>query len=140
MTVLLITASILVLAGGYVYFSYKRLKNIPEVEKSLKIKDLTDKNFNNQIKNNISLVDFWAPWCMPCKMMAPVLNEIAENSLSGVQVCKVNVDEHKSLAARHGIRGIPTTILFKNGKEINRFVGVKSKDFIINQIKKIKYP
>lgn len=138
MTTLIIIAAIVVLAAGYVFISYKKMKNLPEVEKSQNIKDLTDKNFSHQIKNNISLVDFWAPWCMPCKMMAPVLNEIAEKENTGVQICKVNVDEYQSLASTYGIRGIPTTILFKNGKEINRFVGVKPKDFILKQINSIK--
>jgi thioredoxin 1 len=71
-------------------------------------------------------------------MMAPVLNEIAESDNSGLQVCKVNVDEYQSLASKHGVRGIPTTILFRNGKEIDRFVGVKTKDFILKQINSIK--
>jgi thioredoxin 1 len=110
---------------------------MPETEQSLKIKDLTDKNFNHQVKNNISVVDFWAPWCMPCRMMAPVFNEIAEKSLPGVQICKVNVDEYQPLASKYGIRGIPTTVLFRNGKEVNRFVGVKSREFILAQISNI---
>jgi thioredoxin 1 len=138
MTVLLTVAAILAFVAGYVYISYKKMKNAPEVEKSLRIKDLTDKNFNHQIKENISLVDFWAPWCMPCKIMAPILNEIADQSMPGVQVCKLNVDEFQSVAAKYGIRGIPTTVLFRNGKEVERFVGVKSRDFLINQIKNIK--
>lgn len=137
MTVLMIIGVILAAAAGYIFISYKKMKNIPAVEKSEKIKDLTDKNFSHQIKSDISLVDFWAPWCMPCKMMAPILNEIAEKSLPGVQVCKVNVDDYQSIAAKYGIRGIPTTVLFRNGKEVNRFVGVKSKDFILGQINSI---
>lgn len=138
MTTLLVITAVLAIAGGFIYFSFKRMKNLPEVEKSIKIKDLTDKNFTHQIKNSTSLVDFWAPWCMPCKMMAPVLNEIAEKDNTGIQVCKVNVDEYQSLAAKYGIRGIPTTVLFRDGKEVNRFVGVKSKDFILKQINSIK--
>ena len=114
------------------------MKNIPETEKSEKIKDLTDKNFQYQLKNNISLVDFWASWCVPCKMMAPVLNELAEEVRPGVQVCKVNVEEYQSLASQYGIKGIPTMLLFRNGKEINRFVGVKSKDFLLDQINKTR--
>jgi thioredoxin 1 len=100
MTILLTIAAILAFVAGYVYISFKKMKNAPEVEKSVRIKDLTDKNFNHQIKDNISLVDFWAPWCMPCKMMAPVMNEIADKGLPGVQVCKVNVDEFQSVAGK----------------------------------------
>jgi thioredoxin 1 len=137
-TGLIITIVAVLLIVVYLYFNYRRIKNIPEVEKSDKIRDLTDKNFHHQIKNDISLVDFWASWCMPCKMMAPVLNEVAEEIGPGVQVCKVNVEQFQSLAAMHSIKGIPTMLLFRNGKEIDRFVGVKSKSFIIDQIKKVR--
>jgi thioredoxin 1 len=134
--VLIAVVSLVALLAGYVIFSYRKMKNIPEVEKSEKIKDLTDKNFNHQLKGKVSLVDFWASWCMPCKMMAPVLNEIAERVGPEVQVCKVNVEQHQSLASKYAIRGIPTMLLFKNGKEINRFVGVKSREFLLDQINK----
>ncbi|MGB8490411.1 MAG: thioredoxin [Bacteroidales bacterium] len=138
MNILIIITAVILVIGGYIYYSYKKLKNIPAVEKSQKIKDLTDKNFNNQIMKSISLVDFWAPWCMPCKMMAPVLNEIAEEADGKVQVCKVNVDQFQSLASKYGIRGIPTTVMFRNGKEIKRFTGVKSKNFLLDQINSVK--
>lgn len=136
--ILIITAALIVLIAGYIYFSYRKMKNIPEVIKSDRIKDLTDKNFQQQIKNTISLVDFWASWCVPCKMMAPVLNELADEVGSSVQVCKVNVEQFQTLASKYGIRGIPTMLLFRDGREVNRFVGVKSKDFLAEQIKKIK--
>ena len=101
--VLIAVVSLVALLAGYVIFSYRKMKNIPEVEKSEKIKDLTDKNFNHQLKGKVSLVDFWASWCMPCKMMAPVLNEIAERVGPEVQVCKVNVEQHQSLASKYAI-------------------------------------
>jgi thioredoxin 1 len=138
MNELVIIAAFVALLAGYVFISYRRMKKVAAVEKSEKIKDLTDKNFSHQIKNSIALVDFWAPWCMPCKMMAPILNEIAETENTGVQVCKVNVEEYQSLASKYGIRGIPTTILFKNGKEIERFVGIRQKKFILEQIRSIQ--
>ncbi len=135
---LIMAAAILVIAAGFFFNSYRKIKNLPDVEKNQKIKDLTDKNFNHQIKNSISLVDFWAPWCMPCKMMASVFNEIAEEADTKVQVCKVNVDQYQALASQYGIRGIPTTVLFRNGKEINRFVGVKTKKFLLDEINNVK--
>jgi thioredoxin 1 len=133
---LIITGAIAILLMGYLFFSYRKMKNIPETEKSDKIKDLTDKNFQHQVRNNISLVDFWASWCVPCKIMAPVLNELAEEIGPVVQVCKVDVEQYQSLASRFAIKGIPTMLLLRNGQEINRFVGVKSKDFLLAQINK----
>lgn len=133
---LIVTLLVLLFLAGYIFLSYRKMKNVPDVVKSDKIIDLTDKNFNHQIKNKISLVDFWASWCVPCKMMSPVLNELAEEAGPDVQVCKVNVEEYQSLASKYSIRGIPTMLLFRNGKEINRFVGVKSKDFLLQEINK----
>jgi thioredoxin 1 len=137
-TIIIIAGVIFTIFSGYVIISYRKMKNVPEVAKSDKIKDLTDKNFQNQIKNSISLVDFWASWCVPCKMMSPILNELANEVGSGVQVCKVNVEQYQALASKFAVRGIPTMLLFRDGKEINRFVGVKSKDFLLDQIQKIR--
>jgi thioredoxin 1 len=136
-TILIIAGVLFTIFAGYAIFSYRKMKNIPEVAKSDKIKDLTDKNFQHQIKSSISLVDFWASWCVPCKMMAPVLNELADEVGSGVKVCKVNVEQYQSIASKYAVRGIPTMLLFRDGREINRFVGVKSKDFLLEQIQKI---
>ena len=138
MNIFIIIVTAILAIGGYILYSYKKLKNLPAVEKSQKIRDLTDKNFHNQIRNSISLVDFWAPWCMPCKMMAPVLNEVAEETDGKVHVCKVNVDQYQSLASKYGIRGIPTTVLFRDGKEISRFTGVKTKNFLLDKINSVK--
>jgi thioredoxin 1 len=137
-TIIIIAGVVFIIFAGYMILSYRRMKNIPEVVKSDKIKDLTDKNFQHQIKNNISLVDFWASWCVPCKMMSPVLNELANEVGPGVQVCKVDVEQYQSLASKFSVRGIPTILLFRDGREINRFVGVKSKDFLLDQIQKIR--
>jgi len=80
------------------------------------------------------LVDFWAEWCMPCKMMIPVLNELAEEVDGSVSIAKLNVDEQKKTAAGFKVRSIPTMILFRNGKEIHRFVGVKTKDYLLKEL------
>lgn len=122
---------------GVVVVARFKLKNMPPVADHEKVITLTDKNFAVQTKNRVVLVDFWAAWCGPCKMMAPVLNHVAEELTDNRFVGKVNVEEQKGLAQKFGIRSIPTLILFKNGKEVNRFVGVKSKDYLLQQIEKV---
>jgi thioredoxin 1 len=114
------------------------MKNTPSVENHNDILILTDKNFQFQTKDKIVLVDFWASWCAPCRMMAPVLNDLAGELPEDAFVGKVNVEEYQSLAQQFKVQGIPTMILFKNGKEISRFVGVKTKEFLLQQIKSIK--
>ena len=135
-TTLILTILVIVFIAGYLMISVRKMKKVPAVEKNDKITDLSDKNFQNQIKNDLTLVDFCASWCLPCKMMAPVLNELADEVGEGVQVCKVDVEQYQSLASKYAIRGIPTMLLFKDGREINRFVGVKTKDFLLQQIRK----
>jgi thioredoxin 1 len=113
-----------------------RMKNIPVVADSDRILTLTDKNFQHQTKNRLVLVDFWAAWCAPCRMMAPVLNDVSSELPENSFVGKVNIEQFQSLAQKFQVRNIPTLILLKNGKEVNRFVGVKSKEFLIEQIQK----
>ena len=73
------------------------------------------------------LVDFWAPWCGPCKAIAPILDELATELAGKVAIGKVNIDDHDSVAAQHGIRAIPTMILFKGGQAVETIVGMTSK-------------
>ena len=120
-----------------VFVARAKMKNIPIVSDSDKIITLTDKNFQQQTKNKIVLVDFWASWCAPCRMMAPVLNDVANELNGSSQVGKVNIEQYQMLAQKFKVRSIPTLILLKNGKEVNRFVGVKNKEFLINQMKRI---
>lgn len=119
----------------YIYYMRRKMKNTPMVEDHEKIVTLTDKNFNVQTKNRVILVDFWASWCAPCRMMAPVLNDVASELEGDLFVGKANIEQYQSLAQKFGVRSIPTMILFKNGKEVNRYVGIKSKDFLLKEIK-----
>lgn len=90
---------------------------------------LTDANFGDQVLSDAGpvLVDFWAPWCGPCRMVAPVVEAVASEYAGKVKVGKVNVDENSSLASRFGIMSIPTLILFKNGQQVERIVGFIQK-------------
>ena len=138
MTITIIITTLLFAGlGGYMYFTYKKIKNTPEVESHASIRVLGDTNFDTQVKSGVVLVDFWASWCKPCKMMAPVLNETAEALDGKVRIAKLDVDAHRASAAKYAVRSIPTLILFKNGKEINRFVGVKTKEFLLREIEKV---
>ncbi|MEI7490355.1 MAG: thioredoxin [Bacteroidota bacterium] len=128
-----ILAVLVVLIGFLIFNARQKMKNLKDVKSSDKVKELTDQNFQNKIKTGMVLVDFWAAWCMPCKLMIPVLNEVAEEAGEKVTIAKVNVDEQKATAAKFGIRSIPTMILFQNGKEVKRIVGVKSKDYLLKE-------
>ena len=112
------------------------MSSIEAVPDSPKVKILTDQNFSGKIKSGIVLVDFWAAWCGPCKLMAPVLNDVAETMDGKATIAKLNVDEQRATASHYKIRSIPTMIIFKNGKEVTRFSGVKSKDTILKEIER----
>jgi thioredoxin 1 len=134
-TALLIVGIIIIAFVVLSFIAKSKLKNIPNVADHEKIITLTDKNFENQTQNKLVLVDFWASWCAPCRMMAPVLNELASELSGNSHIGKVNVEQFQSLARKYKVRGIPTMILLKNGKEVNRFVGVKSKDVLLKHLK-----
>jgi thioredoxin 1 len=136
-TTIMIITILVVLFGGLILMARNKIKNIPVVADHEKILTLTDKNFQYQTKNKVMLVDFWASWCAPCKMMAPVLNDVASELTGNSHVGKVNIEHYQSLAQKFKVRNIPTLILLKNGREINRFVGIKNKAFLLQQINKI---
>ncbi len=96
-----------------------------------KVKELTVDNFNDTIASGTVLVDFWAPWCGPCKMQAPILDKVAEQIGDKAVIAKVNVDEAAPLAAQFGVRSIPTLILFKDGKKVQDFIGVQQEAALV---------
>lgn len=89
--------------------------------------ELTEATFQQQVGEGVALVDFWAPWCGPCRMVAPVLDELAAELGDGVTIAKVNVDENPVLAGRFRVSAIPLLVLLKDGQEVTRFVGLQSK-------------
>ena len=98
---------------------------------------ITAENFEQEVLNSDKpiLLDFWAEWCGPCRMIAPFLAEIAEERAGEVKVGKINVDEQPLLAAKFNVMSIPTVILFKNGEPVNGFVGYRPKDAIEELLK-----
>lgn len=136
-TAFIIIGSLIFLFVIYYYLTIRKIRNMKEVPESKKIAILTKANFDHQTKNGVVLIDFWASWCMPCKMLAPVINEVAEEVEGTAKIGKLNVEEQKEIAARFSIRSIPTLILLKDGKEVKRFVGVKTKGFYLKHIQQI---
>lgn len=134
----IIVALIVPLLGIYIFYSLRKFKSGPAGKEHEKIKTLTTANFSNEIRSGITLVDFWADWCMPCKMMAPILNEVSAELDENTYVGKVNIEHHQAVANKYSVSSIPTLVLFKNGKEVNRFVGLKTKSFLLKQINSYK--
>lgn len=101
---------------------------------------LTSGNFESEVVNysGVVLVDFWATWCGPCKMFAPVVEEIAGENHPDLKVGKIDVDQEQDLAAQFKVMSIPTLVLFKGGKAVTTSVGVKSKKEVMDLIERIK--
>jgi len=131
---LYIILGVVVVFIGLIIYNYKKINNMPVTPDHTNIKTLSSKNFKTQVKSGLVMVDFWAPWCGPCKMVAPTLNSIAETESKKVKVAKVNVDKEQQLASKFKIRSIPTMVIFKNGKEAKRFTGIKSKKFLMKEV------
>ena len=102
------------------------------------VNEVSDSSFERDVlqSDRPVLVDFWAAWCAPCRMLAPTVDAVAEKYAGSARVVKLNVDDNPAVSQRYGIKGIPTLILFKNGKEEERVVGATSKDAISRMIEK----
>jgi thioredoxin 1 len=100
------------------------------------IVNITDADFNNMVSESdkVVLVDMWAEWCGPCKMMEPVLEQIAEDYSDKIKVLKLNIDQNQETPLKFGVMNIPTLLLFRNGEEIDRVVGAFPKKQLMNKI------
>ena len=136
-TTLIVIGVIIVAVFVFRYIAMAQMKNTPLVADHAKVLTLTEQNFQQQTKNKVVLIDFWASWCAPCRMMAPVLNDVATELKGNSHVGKVDIQQYQSLANKFKVRNIPTMILLKNGAEVNRFVGIKSKEFLLKEIAKV---
>ncbi|MFO7874395.1 MAG: thioredoxin [Bacteroidales bacterium] len=100
------------------------------------IADLDAGSFEEAIEDGVVLVDFWATWCAPCRTQGPILEDLAAEVHEVANITKLDVDDHGAIAARYGVRAIPTLILFRNGEEVERFQGVQQKETLKNAIEK----
>jgi thioredoxin 1 len=100
------------------------------------ISHVTDETFNAEIKEGLVLVDFWAPWCGPCKMIAPVLEEIDGEIVDKVRIIKLNVDENSETVRKFDVMSIPTLMLFKNGEVVDQVIGFQPKEALTELISK----
>lgn len=98
------------------------------------IKELTESNFNTSIKKGLVLVDFYADWCRPCKMMQPILEDVATEYNSQITITKINIDNNKNISSKYNVKGIPCMILFENGKEVKRVVGYNEKEQLLEKL------
>ncbi|WP_395947521.1 thioredoxin [Caedibacter taeniospiralis] len=100
--------------------------------------NITDSEFKSAVLDSIQpvLVDFWAPWCGPCKMIAPVLDQVAEHYGQKLKVVKINVDDNQEIPAKFGVRGIPTLMVFKDGENVETKVGAVQKSQLIQILDK----
>ena len=128
-----------VVLGIFMYRRYKMFapsfnENHQDSDKLIK---LNDKNFKVYTQKGFSLVDFWAEWCKPCKIQGPIVSQLAdEMSANGVKICKCDIEKNPKVAQKLGIKSIPTIIIFRNGKEVERLVGLKGKGVLEKAMKK----
>ena len=105
---------------------------------SEKVLTISSENFDEEVKNSDLpvLVDFWASWCGPCRMVAPIIDELADDFQGRAKVVKINVDEQRDLAVKYGVMSIPTIMLFKNGEVVDKIVGARPKSDFASMIEK----
>ncbi len=103
-----------------------------------KVLTITDNDFDKTIKKGITLVDFWAVWCGPCRRQGPIVEEIASEVGKKFKIGKLDVDNNKTSSNTYNVRNIPTLIIFKDGKEVKRLVGLQDKQTLLNELNAIK--
>lgn len=100
--------------------------------------DINDNNFEQEVinSNELTIVDFWAPWCGPCRKLGPVLDEVGQDFEGKVKIVKLNTDENLKTAKEYSVSGLPTLLMFKDGKAVERLVGLMPKTSIVSNIEK----
>jgi thioredoxin 1 len=101
------------------------------------VKEVNDQNFTQSIAKGVTLVDFWATWCAPCRMQAPIVEEIAKEMSGKANICKVDIDKNPATTQKFQVQNIPTIIIFKDGIEIQTFVGLQDKSTLMNILQQL---
>ena len=96
--------------------------------------DLTENNFDKTTESGVSMVDFWAPWCGPCRMLSPIIDELAKEFDKKAKICKVNADEEQDLLAKYGVRSVPTILFIKDGEVVDQMIGASTKEAYAQKI------
>ena len=121
--------------GFSFYRRFKMTSSASSKPDSEKLTILSDATFKKQISKGVSLVDFWAGWCTPCKIQGPVVSELADEMSDKAKICKLDVQRNQRIPGELGIRNIPTIMIFKDGKMVSKFVGVKTKSVLMKGLK-----
>ena len=108
----------------------KNMNNYDPKKESKNVVILNDSTFDYKISKGVALVDFWAVWCQPCKIQGPIVSDLADDLQEKALICKIDIEKNKKIATKLEIRNIPTIIIFKNGKEVERLIGLKSKNVL----------
>lgn len=127
---------LIILAVSF-YWRKQMVKNETNKKSSEFLINLTDETFDKTIKEGVTLIDFWAPWCTPCRIQNPTINAIADEIGNQASICKLNVDDHKQAAIKMKIRNIPNIMIFKNGEAVMQLIGVKPKYAILKALKTV---
>ena len=98
---------------------------------------LTDQTFEQTIKTGVTLVDFWAVWCGPCKMQGPIIDKVAEEIGAKAKICKLDTDKNPVISSKYNVTMIPTILIFKNGKLLQKYVGVQQKEALVAKVKEL---
>jgi len=128
--------SFILVLFGYAYLKYRKIITRGNISYTSSVVTLNDQNFNNITSKGVTLVDFWAEWCQPCKLQKPIINDVAETLKGKARIANIDVEKNQKIAAKYNIKSIPTLIILKNGKEVSRMVGLKNKIQIIKEVEK----